>query len=112
MDAGFQPRQGRAAEGARIVPEAPNPKLRFPPIKDCGHHGTARERPTHFSNRENGSGPANGIGQSIPYAELHCKTNFSFLRGASHPEELVQTAAVLGYRGLAATDRNTLAGVV
>ncbi|MCH9003272.1 MAG: PHP domain-containing protein, partial [Planctomycetes bacterium] len=46
------------------------------------------------------------------YAELRCKTNFSFLRGASHPEELAQRAAELGYAALAVTDRNTLAGVV
>src|SRR5204863_3316626 len=46
------------------------------------------------------------------YAELHCKTNFSFLLGASHPEELVARAAQLGYRALAITDRNSLAGVV
>ncbi|MDH3718648.1 MAG: PHP domain-containing protein, partial [Planctomycetota bacterium] len=46
------------------------------------------------------------------YAELHCKTNFSFLEGASHPEELVQRAAELGYAALAVTDRNSLAGVV
>jgi len=46
------------------------------------------------------------------YAELHCKTNFSFLEGASHPDELVQRAAELGYRALAITDRNSLAGVV
>jgi error-prone DNA polymerase len=49
---------------------------------------------------------------AIPYAELHCKTNFSFLEGASHPDELVGTAAELGYRALAITDRNSLAGVV
>lgn len=48
----------------------------------------------------------------IPYAELSCRTNFSFLEGASHPDELVQTAASLGYRALAITDRNSLAGVV
>jgi len=47
-----------------------------------------------------------------PYAELHCKTNYSFLRAASHPDELAQMAAELGYRGLAITDRNSLAGVV
>ena len=47
-----------------------------------------------------------------PYAELHCLTNFSFLRGASHPEELVEQAAELGYAALAITDRNSLAGVV
>src|SRR3954469_1214058 len=46
------------------------------------------------------------------YAELHCKTNFSFLEGASHPSELVQQAAELEYRALAVTDRNSLAGVV
>ncbi|MGN6725902.1 MAG: error-prone DNA polymerase [Tepidisphaeraceae bacterium] len=45
------------------------------------------------------------------YAELDVTTNFSFLRGASHPDELVYTAALLGYRGLAITDINTLCGV-
>jgi error-prone DNA polymerase len=46
------------------------------------------------------------------YAELHCLSNFSFLRGASHPEELVGRAAALGYRALALTDECSLAGVV
>jgi error-prone DNA polymerase len=46
------------------------------------------------------------------YFELHTKSNYSFLEGASHPEELVARAAELGYRGLAITDRNSLAGVV
>lgn len=46
------------------------------------------------------------------YSELHCKTNFSFLEGASHAEELVEQAAALGYTALAVTDRNSLAGVV
>jgi len=48
----------------------------------------------------------------MEYAELQMTTNFSFLRGASHPEELVNRAAELGYSALAITDRNTLAGVV
>ncbi len=48
----------------------------------------------------------------IAYAELHCKTNFSFLEGASHPDELVVRAAELGHAALAITDRNSLAGVV
>jgi error-prone DNA polymerase len=48
----------------------------------------------------------------MQYAELHCKTNFSFLEGASHAEELVQQAAALEYEALAITDRNSLAGVV
>ena len=46
------------------------------------------------------------------YAELHAHSNFSFLRGASHPEELVSRAARLGYRALALTDECSLAGVV
>ena len=46
------------------------------------------------------------------YAELHCLTNFTFLTGASHPEELVERAAALGYRALAITDECSLAGVV
>ena len=48
----------------------------------------------------------------MPYAELHCVTNFSFLRGASHPEELVARAHELGYAALAITDECSLAGVV
>ncbi len=46
------------------------------------------------------------------YAELHALSNFSFLRGASHPEELVAQAKDLGYRALAITDECSLAGVV
>ncbi len=47
-----------------------------------------------------------------PYAELHCRSNFSFLTGASHPEELVLRAAQLGYSALAITDECSLSGVV
>jgi error-prone DNA polymerase len=46
------------------------------------------------------------------YAELHCLSNFSFLRGASHPEELVERAAALGYAALALTDECSFAGAV
>ena len=46
------------------------------------------------------------------YAELHCLSNFSFLRGASHPHELVQQALALGYRALALSDECSVAGVV
>jgi error-prone DNA polymerase len=48
----------------------------------------------------------------MTYAELHCVTNFTFLRGASHPEELVARAQELGYAALAITDECSLAGVV
>lgn len=49
---------------------------------------------------------------SAAYAELHCISNFTFLRGASHPEELVIEAALQGYSALAITDECSLAGVV
>jgi error-prone DNA polymerase len=50
---------------------------------------------------------------SLPgYAELHCRSNFSFLSGASHPEELVARAHALGYAALAITDECSLGGVV
>lgn len=46
------------------------------------------------------------------YAELHCLSNFSFQRGASHPQELVRRAHELGYAALALTDECSVAGVV
>jgi error-prone DNA polymerase len=46
------------------------------------------------------------------YAELHCRSNFSFLEGASHPEDLAEHAARIGLGALAITDRNGLYGVV
>jgi len=46
------------------------------------------------------------------YAELHCLSNFSFQRGASHPHELVEQAVALGYEALAITDECSVAGVV
>jgi DNA-directed DNA polymerase III PolC len=58
--------------------------------------------------RPHGPGPAGEPG----YAELHCVSNFSFLRGASHPEELVQRAQDLGYAALAITDECSVAGSV
>jgi error-prone DNA polymerase len=46
------------------------------------------------------------------YAELHCRSSFSFLTGASAPEELVERAAALRYAALAITDECSLSGVV
>ena len=48
----------------------------------------------------------------MQYAELQITSNYSFLRGASHPDELVLQAATLGHTAIAITDRNSLAGVV
>ena len=55
--------------------------------------------------------PAAGVA-SADYAELEVTTNFSFLRGASHPDEMVYRAAELGHRAIAITDFSSLAGVV
>jgi error-prone DNA polymerase len=57
--------------------------------------------------------PASAMSSSLPaYAELHCLSNFSFLRGASHPRELIEQAIRHGYAALAITDECSLAGVV
>ncbi len=50
--------------------------------------------------------------RTIRYAELRCKTNYTFLQGASHADELVKRAMELGYEALAITDHQTLAGIV
>ena len=49
---------------------------------------------------------------AVDYAELHCHTNFSFLDGASHPEELVEEAVRLGLTALGVTDHDGLYGIV
>ena len=55
---------------------------------------------------------ATGATGATPYAELHCHSNFSFLDGASHPEELAEEAARLGLGALAITDHDGFYGVV
>jgi error-prone DNA polymerase len=72
------------------VPENPNPKL---------HVSLAKLR-------------ARTAPDSLPFAELGVTTNFSFLRGASHADELIVQAAALGYRAIGVTDLNSLAGAV
>ncbi|MFZ4812053.1 MAG: PHP domain-containing protein, partial [Ilumatobacteraceae bacterium] len=59
------------------------------------------------------SAPASSPARStVPYAELHCHSNFSFLDGASHPEQLAEEADRLGLEALALTDHDGLYGVV
>jgi error-prone DNA polymerase len=48
----------------------------------------------------------------MSYVELQVTTNFSFLRGGSHPHEIIEAAVFWGYREIAVTDRNTMAGIV
>jgi error-prone DNA polymerase len=50
--------------------------------------------------------------ETIAFAELHCLSNYSFLRGASHPEELVERAHELGYKAIALTDECSYCGLV
>jgi error-prone DNA polymerase len=71
------------------------------------------DSPAWTRHREAYQAPALVRGTSaVDYVELHCHTNFSFLDGASHPEELVEEAYRLGLSGLAVTDHDGLYGVV
>lgn len=63
------------------------------------------------SSYQAGSAPANEPAKN-PYAELHCISNFTFLRGASFPEELVNRAYTLGYEAIAITDECSVSGIV
>jgi error-prone DNA polymerase len=65
----------------------------------------------HPSRRDDLS-PVRPGASGTPYAELQVVSNFSFLRGASHPDELVERAAAAGCAAISITDINTLAGVV
>lgn len=77
------------------MPEVPHPPSRTPPAPTSPAPPPLPERP-----------------KPIGFAELYCRTNFSFLAAASHPDELVHRAAELGYAALAVTDVNSVAGVV
>ena len=76
------------------MPETPDPKLRMPHPQQPSAASVSLEQ------------------KFAGYVELNCLTNYSFLRAASHPDELVQRASELRYNALAITDRNSLAGVV
>ncbi|MHC5023561.1 MAG: PHP domain-containing protein [Planctomycetota bacterium] len=103
------------------MPEQPSPKARPHPwgrkahshegTKAQSHEGTKAQR----KDVDLDTPPClrASIPQSLPpYADLHVTSNFTFLDGASHPEELVEQAAALGHRAIAITDRNSVAGIV
>ncbi|MET3493587.1 error-prone DNA polymerase [Variovorax boronicumulans] len=71
-----------------------------------------RDRTPQDSPGASGSAGPSGPGGLPGYAELHCLTNFSFQRGASTPEEMVERAYQLGYAALAITDECSVAGIV
>ncbi|MEU0794577.1 error-prone DNA polymerase [Amycolatopsis sp. NPDC005961] len=74
-----------------------------------GRKREAYQRPQNLPTRRNDDG---GETVRVPYAELHCHSNFSFLDGASHPEELVEEAARLQLDAIALTDHDGMYGVV
>ena len=74
------------------------PEKRTTPPKEATRH-SLRSKPQRAA-------------EQCAFAELHAISNFSFLRGASHPEELVRAAAALGYRAIAITDECSVAGAV
>jgi error-prone DNA polymerase len=108
------------------------PVSRTPAPRDHTHPGDGGDSPAWSRKRApyrppeaadrprggaGGAGSANtaggaGSASTIPYAELHCHSNFSFLDGASHPEELVEEAVSLGLDALALTDHDGFYGVV
>ena len=78
----------------------PHPAKATPPGKPAG------------ARTDEGDGAGGTVPLGPRYAELAAVSNFSFLTGASHPEELVERAGELGYHAVGIADTNTLAGVV
>jgi len=97
------------------VPEIPQTKIHAHPWKAPSLPGTSRQAPSDAASSR-APCPGGAAGTVAPadrgFVELSCLSNFSFLEGASHPEELVARAAELGYRAIGIADRNTLAGAV
>ena len=83
------------------MPERPQPKIRPHPWANGASGIVGSTTPT-----------VRASSSQVRYAELQVTSNFSFLRGASHPEELVEQAANLGHHAIAVTDVNSLAGIV
>ncbi len=95
-------------------PEVPGRGPHEPAWGDGHPDGDGGDSPAWSRKRQAYQAPAllRSRRSVTPYAELHCHSNFSFLDGASHPEELVEEAVRLGLTGLALTDHDGLYGVV
>ena len=83
-----------------------------PPLKRRTRSKPSVASQTHDSHSTATAAASARSEERLSYAELHCKTNYSFLEGASHADELAARAVELGLQAIAVTDRNTLAGVV
>ena len=82
-------------------------------MKRTASHRRLSRRPRHRAvARTHNDIAARPQAEPAAYAELHCLSNFSFQRGASHAEELFERASKLGYGALAITDECSLAGIV
>ena len=92
------------------MPEAPNPKPRKHPYAEFYREPMLRSM--HQSAAPLIESPPRRRAASVRYAELQVTSNFTFLTGGSHPDELVERAAELGHEAVAITDCNTVAGVV
>src|SRR5690349_21412365 len=87
----------------------PRTLIPHPPVTDALVTPDGGDSPAWTRKREGYAAPAFVRRRStVDYAELHCHTNFSFLNGASHPEELAEEAARLGLSALAVTDHDGL----
>ncbi|MCU1370487.1 MAG: dnaE2, partial [Ilumatobacteraceae bacterium] len=102
-------RAGRRPRSGATPAEPPAP----PEWADGGDSPAwSRKRSAYVPPPDVAGGRGAGRRGAVRYAELHCHTNFSFLDGASHPEELAEEAARLGLEALAVTDHDGFYGVV
>src|SRR5215218_3802805 len=108
--AGRPPPAGRppGADGG----DAPAWSSRRQPYRSPGERGPAGPGSGRRGSGGPGSGGRGSGGLVVPYAELHCHSNASFLDGGSHPEELAEEAARLRLEALAITDHDGMYGVV
>src|ERR671914_157223 len=120
---GMVARQARPNTNARLFPGR-DPRrhsplalsrrfFQYPPLAPLVHAWGIRVSNIHPFPVPKKQSHLKASGEPTPaYAELAVTTNFSFLRGASHPEELVKHAITLGLAGIGISDRNSVAGVV
>ncbi|MFV0524210.1 MAG: error-prone DNA polymerase, partial [Acidimicrobiales bacterium] len=105
----------RWTEIERRLSDRPGPPRpdQGPDAAPFGPAANGGDSPAWTRRRQPYAAPELARGRStVPYAELHCHSSFSFLDGASHPEELVEEAARLGLEALALTDHDGFYGVV
>ena len=110
LQSGQPPRLGQKQQSAKQA----NRDGRAPRSSswNAGGDGPASSRQRQPFETPDGLRGSGSDAAVVPYAELHCHSNFSFLDGASHPEELATEAARLGLVALAITDHNGFYGVV